>query len=301
MGGADRLDVCAPLFLLRDPRPENPMTSPRSSLPSFTRHLIVGLFLCALPVLRCAELYVMTSGTFTAAYLELKPRFEAATGHTLVTKATSMGAGETTIPKRLERGERADMVIMDSTAVVRGVKDGLIRSDSHVDLVRSRIGMAVRAGAPLPDISTVDAFRRTLLAAKSIGYSASVSGDYLAKDVFPRLGIADEIRARCRRVEVERVGNVVARGDLEIGFQQMSELLPIPGITIVGPLPAEVQYEAIFAAGIPVKSENAIAAKTFIAFLGSDVAREVIKKTGLDPLPGAPSKPAAPAVNAAAR
>jgi molybdate transport system substrate-binding protein len=270
------------------------MRFPRRLQSAFT----LCLLLCVAPALHCAEIYVMTSGTFTAAYLELKPKFEAATGHRLVTKATSMGAGETTIPKRLERGERADLVIMDSKAVASGVKDGLIRSDSHVDLVRSRIAMAVRAGAPLPDISTVDAFRRTLLAAKSIGYSASVSGDFLAKDVFPRLGIADEIRARCRRIEVERVGNIVARGDLEIGFQQMSELLPIQGISIVGPLPAEVQYEAIFAAGIPVKSEHAVAAKAFIAFLGSEASREAIKKTGLDPLVGNWSKLDAP-VNAA--
>lgn len=275
------------------------MTSRRRFLLTLTRHLVVAVFLCGVPLLRCAELYVMTSGTFTAAYLELKPRFEAATGHTLVTKTTSMGAGDSTIPKRLERGERADLVIMDSNAVARGVKDGLIRSDSHRDLVRSRIAMAVRAGAPVPDISTVDAFRRALLAAKAIGYSASVSGDYLAKDVFPRLGIADEIRTRCRRIEVERVGNVVARGDVEIGFQQMSELLPVQGITIVGPLPAEVQYEAIFAAGIPVKSEFAEAAKAFIAFVSSEAARDVIKKTGLDPLTAPPAKPAAVPASAA--
>jgi molybdate transport system substrate-binding protein len=124
--------------------------------------------------------------------------------------------------------------------------------------------MAVRAGAPKPDISSVEALKRTLLEAKSIAYSAQVSGVYLATELFPRLGIADQVRAKSLRIERERVGAVVARGDAEIGFQQVSELLPIAGIDYVGPLPAEVQRVTVFSAGIAVGAKSPEAARALI-------------------------------------
>jgi molybdate transport system substrate-binding protein len=154
------------------------------------------------------------------------------------------------------------------------------------------MGMAVRAGTPVPDVSTVEAFKRALLAAKSIGYSASVSGDYLSNELFPRLGIADALRPKSRRIEVERVGRVVARGEIEIGFQQISELKPVEGITLVGPLPDEVQLISVFSAGVPVKSPVEQEARAFIAFLASDVAVEVIRKSGLEPIHAAAPMPA---------
>jgi molybdate transport system substrate-binding protein len=253
--------------------------------------MLLGAMALATPLVRCAELHVMTSGTFTAPYLELKPVFERATGHLLLTKATSMGIGPSLIPKRLERRERADVVIMDAGALAQLVKDGLVIADSRVDLVRTAIGMAVRAGAPVPDISTVAALKRTLLAAKSIGFSSSVSGDYLSLELFPRLGIADQIRMKCKRIEVERVGRVVARGDVEIGFQQVSELLPIVGIIFVGPLPAEAQKITIFSAGIPTAAEYPDEARAFIQFLASEASAGVIRKTGLEPIRGSAVPP----------
>ena len=234
--------------------------------------------------IRSAELHVMTSGTFTASYLELKPVYERATGHTLITEATSMGIGESLIPRRLARGERADVVIMDAAALAQSAKDRLVFAESCVDLVRTRIGMAVRAGTPVPDISTVAALKRVLLSARSIGYSSSVSGDYLSRELFPRLGIAEEIAPKCRRIIVERVGHVVARGEIEIGFQQVSELLPIGGITFVGPLPAEVQLVSVFSAGVTAHAKHPDEARAFVAYLASEASIEVIKKTGLEPV-----------------
>jgi molybdate transport system substrate-binding protein len=144
--------------------------------------------------------------------------------------------------------------------------------------------MAVRRGAPKPDISSVEALTRTLLEAKSIAYSASVSGKYLSTELFQRLGIADRVLPKSRRIEGERVGAVVARGEAEIGFQQISELLPIAGVDFVGPLPPEVQRVTIVSAGVGAASTNPAAAKSFIDFLATPEASKVIRKTALEPL-----------------
>lgn len=231
------------------------------------------------------EMRIMTSGAFTAAYLTLIPRLEQLTGKKLVTAATSIGTGETSIPNRLRRHEPVDVVIV-ADAVLRGfIQDGLIVADSYTPLARSAIGMAVRKGAPKPDIGTVDALASTLLQAQSIAYSASVSGEYLTKELLQRLGIADRVLPKCRRIEGgERVGAVVARGEAEIGFQQISELLPVPGIDHVTPLPREVQKVSVFSAGVAVSSTDSDAARRVIAFLSSLDAFEAIKKSGLEPI-----------------
>jgi molybdate transport system substrate-binding protein len=152
-----------------------------------------------------------------------------------------MGTTHNAIPVRLERGEAIDVVIMAAPALADLIKQGKVRADSRVDLVRSKIGMAVKAGAPKPDISTVDALKRTLLAAKSIAYSDSASGVYLSTELFPKLGIADQIKGKTRKIEADPVGGVVATGEVEIGFQQISELRPVKGIDIVGELPPGAQ------------------------------------------------------------
>jgi molybdate transport system substrate-binding protein len=144
--------------------------------------------------------------------------------------------------------------------------------------------MAVRAGARKPDISSVEALKQTLLAAKSAAYSASVSGDYLVRDLFPRLGIADQLRSKSRRIERERVGAVVARGDAEIGFQQISELLPIQGIDFVGPLPPEVQRVTVVSAGIAANAKDPAAARALVRFLASPAASGAVIKSGMEPM-----------------
>jgi molybdate transport system substrate-binding protein len=227
----------------------------------------------------------MTSGAFTAAFLDLIPRYERASGNKIVVAATSIGTGADSIPSRLQRGEPVDVVIVADAVLVNFIKSGLILAESHVPLARSSIGMAVRARAPRPDISSVDALKRTLLQAKSIAYSASVSGDYLSNELFQRLGIADQVRPKSRRIEGgERVGAVLARGEAEIGFQQISELLPVPGIDVVGPLPPEVQKVSVFSAGIAATSRNAEAAAALIRFITSQEAAGAITKSGLEPI-----------------
>ena len=201
------------------------------------------------------EIRIMTSGAFTAAYLALIPRLEQLTGKKLVTAATSIGSGENSIPNRLRRRESVDVVIVADTVLRGFIKEGLIVADSYTPLARSAIGMAMRKGAPKPDIGTVDALTSTLLQAQSIAYSASVSGEYLTNELLQRLGIADRVLPKCRRVEGgERVGAVIARGEAEIGFQQISELLPVPGIDHITPLPPEVQKLSIFSAGVAATS-----------------------------------------------
>jgi molybdate transport system substrate-binding protein len=231
------------------------------------------------------EIRVMTSGAFTAAYLELIPRLEALTKKKVVTAATSIGTGETSIPNRLRRGEAVDIVIVADPVLLGFIKDGLIKADSHTPVARSAIGMAVRAGAAKPDLSTVDALKRTLLEAKSIAYSASVSGEYLTKELYQHLGIAEQVMNKSRLIGGgERVGAVIARGEAEVGFQQISELLPVPGIAHITPLPAEVQKVSVFSAGVSQTTSDADLARAVIQFLVSSDAAATISKSGLEPI-----------------
>ena len=263
------------------------MKRSRLGLPVIGR-LIVAILAHALlstkPASAADELHVMTSGAFTAAYLTLAPEFERATGHRLIVDATSMGVGATGIPARLARAEVVDVVIVAAQDLEPLIAAGLVRPGSRVDLARSSIGMAVRRGAPKPDISTVSALTETLLKASSIAYSASVSGTYLSTELFARLGVAEQVLPKSRRIEGERVGAVVARGEAEIGFQQLSELLPISGIDVVGPLPAAVQRVTVFSAGIATASSHPASAGAFIAYLGSTAAHAAIRKSALEPV-----------------
>jgi molybdate transport system substrate-binding protein len=230
------------------------------------------------------ELSVATSGAFTAAYLELVPQLEHLADDDVVTAATSIGAGADSIPSRLRRGERIDVVIAADAVIEQLIAEGLVLADSRVDLALSSIGVAVRAGTRKPDISSVEALRKALLDAQSIAYSGSVSGTYVATELFRRLGIADLVAGKSRKIEGERVGAVVARGEAEIGFQQISELLPIRGLDFVGPLPAEVQRTTVFAAGVAAASDDQRAARAAIAFLASPAAAGAVARSGLEPL-----------------
>jgi len=250
----------------------------RIAAATLTCALLTAATVCA------ADIKVVTSGAFTAAYLELVPEYERATHDKLLTEfGPSMGTTRNAIPMRLNRGETIDVVIMAAPALSDLIKQGRVRGDSRIDLVESKIGMAVKAGAPKPDISTLDALRRTLLAAKSIAYSDSASGVYLSTELFPKLGIVEQIKGKTRKIEADPVGGVVATGEVELGFQQVSELRPVKGIDIVGELPPGAQRVTVFAAGIPITSKHPEAAKALIRWLASPATYQVIKKSGLEP------------------
>jgi molybdate transport system substrate-binding protein len=235
-----------------------------------------------------ADVQVMISSGFYGVYAELGPAFERASGHHLVTtRGPSMGDSPEAIPARLARGEAADVVILDGGAADELGKRGLVRADSKTVLARSLIGMVVREGAAKPDISSVEAFRNTLLAAKSIAYSDSGSGTYLSTKLFAKLGVADQIAGKSRKVRGppsgEPVAAVVARGEAEIGFQQVSELIHVPGITFVGTIPAELQPMFSFAGALTSTVGQPEAASALIHFLASPEAAPIILKAGLAP------------------
>lgn len=231
------------------------------------------------------EFIVMTSGAFTAAHLALVAQVEGLTKKKVVTATTSVGTGENAIPNRLKRGEIADLVIVADALLQQLIDEGLVVRDSRTPVARSTIGLAVRAGAPKPDLSSVEGLRRTFLDAKSIAYSASVSGQYLTKELLQKLGIADAVLGKCRFVGGgERTGAVVARGDADIAFQQMSELLPVPGIAHITPLPPEVQKVSLFAAGVGANASDAELARSVIRFLTSGKAAAAITQSGLEPV-----------------
>lgn len=247
-------------------------------------------FACAAQAAKAADIHVMISSGFHGAYSELAPAFERATGHHLTTtRGPSMGDSPEAIPARLARGETADVVILDGGAADELTKRDLTQAGSKVELARSLIGMVVREGAEQPDISSVTALRNTLLAAKSIAYSDSGSGTYLSTVLFAKLGVADQIAPRSRKVRGppsgEPVAAVVARGEAEIGFQQVAELIHVPGTTFVGALPAEVQPMFSFAGVLTRTAREPEAARALLAFLASREAAPAITKAGLMPLP----------------
>lgn len=231
------------------------------------------------------EFRVMTSGAFTAAHLALIPQLERLTKRKVVTASTSIGTGDNSIPNRLKRGEVVDIVIVAEPVLRKFIEEGLVLPEGHARVARSIIGMAVRAGAPKPDIRSVDGLRRTLLQAKSIGYSASVSGQYFTTELVQRLGIADQVLPKSRLIGGgERVGAVVARGEVEIGLQQMSELLPVQGIAHITPLPEEVQKVTSFAAGVAASCPDPDLASSAIEFLASAEAEKAVLDSGLAPV-----------------
>jgi len=233
-----------------------------------------------------ADVHVMISAGFFKVYSELGAQFEKKTGHHLITvRGPSMGDSPEAIPTRLSHGEPADLVIMDGHGVDELAKRGLVKGETKTILAKSLAGMVVKEGAAKPDISTPDALKRTLLAAKSIAYSDSGSGTYLSTKLFPQMGIADQIAGKSRKVRGppsgEPVAAVVARGEAEIGFQQVSELIHVPGVTFVGPLPAELQPGFTFAGAVTKSAREAEAARALIAFLAAPETTPIKVEAGL--------------------
>jgi molybdate transport system substrate-binding protein len=255
------------------------------------RWAFVAVALTAANLACAAEVRVMISAGFYGVYAELGPAFERASGHKLVTtRGPSMGDSPEAIPTRLSRGEAADVVILDGGAADELGKRGAVRADSKTELARSQIGMVVKEGAAKPDIGSVEAFKKTLLAAKSIAYSDSGSGTYLSTKLFATLGVADQVAGKSRKVRGppsgEPVAAVVARGEAEIGFQQVSELIHVPGVTFVGAIPAELQPGFTFAGALTTTAREPDAGKALLRFLSSAEAAPVLAKAGLAPPAG---------------
>jgi molybdate transport system substrate-binding protein len=234
----------------------------------------------ALPASSSAQVKVIISGGFSAAYRELLPQFEAASGVTVTTTSGgSVGSGPNTIGGQLRRGVSADVVILAREGLTDLINEGRIIPGTDVDLARSLIGMIVRAGTPKPDISTVEALKQTLLRAKSVAMSSSTSGVYLTTTLFPKLGIAAQMAGKISTSGAAAVG----RGEAEVGLQQVSEVLTVPGVDFVGTIPADVQYVTTYAAAVVTGSKEVETSRRLVAFLSAPEAGAAIKKSGMEP------------------
>ena len=224
---------------------------------------------------------VMSSGGLKAVITEIAGAFERASGHTLVT----VFGPPTTVKSRIESGESVDVAVMSASLIDDLVRQGRLVPHSRVALARSGMGVAVGAGAAKPDISTVEAFRRTLLDAKSIVCTdpagGGASGVHFQK-LIEQLGIADEVRSKAKLNSGSYNAEFVARGEAEIAIQQISEIVPVKGAELVGPLPGELQLTTVFAAAIGTNADQPASARELVAFLTSPDARRVIAANGME-------------------
>lgn len=251
-----------------------------SRLTRFTQTLLIACACVSLPTPAFAQVKVIISGGFTAAYRELIPQFEKSTGITIATTSGgSVGNGPNTIGNQVRRGVTADVVILAREGLRELMADGLTVRGTDRDLGRSIIGMVVRAGVAKPDISTVDKLRAVLLSSASVAMSSSTSGVYLTTTLFPRLGIAEAMAPKTTMQGAALVG----RGEAEIGLQQVSELLPIANTTFVGPIPNEVQYVTTYAAAVLASSAQGDASRRLVEFLSSNAAAAAIVRSGMEP------------------
>ena len=226
-----------------------------------------------------AEIKVLSTQATEEAYKELTPQFEKASGH----KVSTIFTGTLGAMKRLSDGEAYDLLIMSRQSIDELSQTGKVVAGSRTDVANSGVGVAVGKGKPKPDISSVDALKKALLSAKSIGYSTGPSGVYIIT-MFQKLGIADEIKGKLKQTPTGVfVGSIIASGEVEIGFQQVSELSFFPGIDYVGPLPAEVQLITVFSAGLAAGAKQADAAKSLVSFITAPAAGAVFKKHALNP------------------
>ncbi len=240
-----------------------------------------------MPSASSAQVKVLMSAGFSAAYQQLLPEFERTAGAKVITTTgPSVGTAPNTIGSQLRRGVPADVVILAREGLNELIADGRVIAGTDVDLARSMIGVIVRAGAPKPDISTTEALKQTLLRATSVAVSTSTSGVYLTTQLFPRLGIAEQMRGKTTMAGSAGVG----RGEIEIGLQQISEVLQVQGADFVGAIPADVQYVTVYAAAVVAGSKEIAASRQLIAFLASEAAAPAIKKSGMEPAPPINSK-----------
>lgn len=249
------------------------------SLLSSVTTVVVTMMVIGSITAQAAEVNVIAAAAVKEVVLGLIPAFEKSSGH----KVTTIWAGTEAITRRISGGEVADVVLIAAPNIDRLISEGRLVAGSRVDVARSGIGVAVRAGLPKPDISSGEAVKQAVLAAKSVAYSSGPSGFYLA-DLFKKMGIADQIKDKVKQTPSGvQVGELVARGEADLGFQQVSELLHLKGIHYLGPLPANIQHITVFSAGLHTAATAPEAAKALVKFLTAPEAAPIIRKTGMEP------------------
>jgi molybdate transport system substrate-binding protein len=242
--------------------------------------IVVALAIAAWPATAFAQVKVIISGGFSAAYGKLLPEFEKSSGITVTTSTGgSQGNGPNTIGAQLRRGVPVDVVIMNRAGLNDLIAEGRIVAGTDRDLAQTFLGLAVRTGSPKPDIHSVEAFKQALLRAKSVALDSSTTGIYVTTRLYPQLGIADEMA----RKTTTSGAAAVARGDAEISVQPISEQMPVQGLEIVGKIPDDVQYAAVFSVALVSGSKEADAARRLIAFLTSEAANAAIRSSGMEP------------------
>ncbi len=229
-----------------------------------------------------AEIKILTAGAFKQVVLALVPDFEKQTGHKVTVDNGT--AGE--LSKRIEGGEAFDVAVITPGVVDDLTKKGKIAEGSRVALASVGVGVMVKAGAPVPDVSTVDAFKRALVNAKTVAYidpaSGGSSGVYLDK-LFEKLGVADVVRPKAKLKRGGYVADLIVSGEAELGIHQISEIVPVKEVTLVGPLPKEIQNSTTYAAALSASTKEGDAAKALIKALSGPAAAAVLKSKGMDP------------------
>jgi len=229
-----------------------------------------------------AEIKVLTAGAFKQVLLALLPAFEQQTGHKVSVDNDTVGA----LTKRIDGGETFDLAVLTPAAVDDLARKGKFVAGSRKNLARVGVGVVVKEGAPKPDIGSVDAFKKALLAAKSVAYidpaAGGSSGIYVA-GLLDKLGIAGEVKPKAKLIPGGAVAQHIANGEAELGIHQISEILPVKGATLVGPLPAEIQNYTVYAAGLGANAKESAAAKMLLDALSGPAGAEVLKSKGMEP------------------
>lgn len=246
---------------------------------SVREKLLALSLLMGVSAAQAVEVKVMAVNALKEAYVELVAAFEKTSGHTV----TTVWGGSESIAKRVSDGEVVDIVFNSAINIDKLILAGKLVPGSRADFAKSGVGVAVRSGLPKPDISSSDAVKRAVLAAPSVVYSSGPSGFYVA-DMFKKMGIADQIKDKVKQpASGVQIGELLARGEADLGFQQVSELLHVKGIDYLGPLPADIQYLTVFSAGLHMAAPAPDAAKALLKYLTAPEAGPVLKKMGLEP------------------
>jgi molybdate transport system substrate-binding protein len=240
---------------------------------------VAAALLIGMNTVQAAEIKVMAANAVKESFLELASAFEKSSGH----RVTTTWGGSEGIAKQVSGGEIVDIVIIAAPNIDKLILEGKLVAGSRADFAKSGVGVAVRTGLPKPDISSGEAVKRAVLAAKSVAYSSGPSGFYLA-DLFKKMAIDDQIKEKVKQsASGVQVGELVARGEADLGFQQVSELLHVKGIDYLGPLPADIQNITVYSTGLHTTAPAPDAAKALLKVLTAPEAGPIIKKNGMEP------------------